>query len=118
MVGMRLHKVGKRLRRATLCQRTKRVEVGHQHRFVGTEDFVRFAHKVYPAHHDDVGIGRSGLLCERKTVAHKIGNILQGAVHVVVGKNDRIFLLSKAADFGFQIYARRNGFVYITFFNP
>ena len=113
VAGVRLYKVGKLVCRTAFGQRACGIEVGHEHLFLRTENFVSLAHKVHTAHHNDVGISFSRLLGQSEAVAHKVGNILQHALGVVVCQNDGIFLLAHASNFGLEVNALRHGLVNI-----
>ena len=118
VAGMLLDEGGKLVGRTAVGQRTARVQVGHQHHLVGTENLCRLAHEVHATEHDDVGICLGGLLGQCQRVAHKVGHVLHHAFRVVVCHDDGVLLGTQSAYSLFQVGSLRDTGRCISFFFP
>ena len=115
---MLLDKLAEAIHGAAFCQRALRIEVGHQHHFVGTENLVGLSHEVNTAHHDDVCISPGSLLCQSQAVTHKVGYILYVALGVVMRHDDCVLLLAHAANLSFQVCSCGYGLIGVTLLLP
>ena len=118
VAGMLLDKLAEAIHGAAFCQRALRIEVGHQHHFVGTENLVGLSHEVNTAHHDDVCISLGSLLCQSQAVTHKVGYILYVALGVVMRHDDCVLLLAHAANLSFQVCSCGYGLIGVTLLLP
>ena len=118
VVRMLLHEFCKPVGRTAFGQRAGGVDVGTDDLLAGAEDAARFCHEVYAAHDDEVGLGLCRLLSQCQGVAHKVGNVLQGTVGVVVCQDDGIFLFCHPPYFGGHVGIFGNGLTDVTLFLP
>jgi hypothetical protein len=64
----------------------------------GVEDLRRLGHEVNAAEDDDLRLGACGFLRQREAVADEISDVLDLALLVVVGEDDRVELLLQRED--------------------
>ena len=88
--------------RAAFFERTAGVPVRENHQFVGIEYLRRFGHEVDAAEHDDLGVGRDGLLRQTERVAHEVGQILNLRNLIVVRQKDGLQLAFQVENFAGQ----------------
>lgn len=90
---------------------TPGVSIGEDDGLVGIQDFGGFRHEMNSAEGDDFGIGFLSFISEAEGVADVIGNILDGADLVIMGKNDGVLLLFEAKNIFLEIKNGRVGHV-------
>lgn len=101
--------------RTAVGQRATCLAIGNEDCFVRAEYFYRLSHEIHAAHYNNVGSGAAGcgLLCESERVSDIVGDILKGAVNIVMGKNDGVFFFLQLQNFGFQSLCADSGRVAI-----
>ena len=53
---------------------------------------------MHAAHYNDVGLGLCSLLSQRETVANEVGNVLDGALRIIVREDYGTLRLCQAAN--------------------
>ena len=89
--------------RAAVGERAAGLHVGHHHDLVGVQDLRGLGHEVHAGEEDDVGVRLLGFLRELERVAEEVGDVLDVALLVVVGEQDRVALALEAADLVFEV---------------
>ena len=103
---------------AAVGERAAGIQVRAEHGFVRAQELASLSHEVHTAHNHYLGIGFGSLASQCQRITHKVGNILNLTNRVVVGEDNRIFLLAKLSDFSLQVQGLVDRFIHVTFLYP
>ena len=110
-VGMGIAEGGELIDRTAEVERAGRIEIGHQHRFIGRQNLCCLAHEAHASHHQGLGRMVATEACHLQRIGHAaaglFSQVLQFRIDVVMRDQHRLLFLQQAADLVLQRSALR-----------